>query len=261
MGARSLRRDRIIRSTPILLEGNAAVSVSLLVLLVLAIFVGAFVQGATGLGFALIAAPAVGLIDSRMLPALILTLMIPLNSFVAWREWRAIDIRGATWVMAGRVAGTAGGIWLLFAIPSDSLSLLVGFSTIAAAVASLTIPAFQPCRRTLLAVGAITGITETATGIGGPPLALAYQHRPISELRSTLAVCFLLGEVISLLMLAISRKVDWEQVRFAVYLVPIVAVGVLLSTVVHRGLDGPLVRKLIILFAIVSGIAVILHGQ
>ena len=38
-----------------------------------------------------------------------------------------------------------------------------------------------------LAAGLITGITETATGIGGPPLALTLQHRPVSEMRATIA--------------------------------------------------------------------------
>jgi len=236
------------------------VNITLLIVMAIATFVGSFVQGATGLGFALIAAPAIGLIDPRLLPVLILVLMIPLNSFVALREWSAIDFKGVSWVMVGRVVGTVGGVWVLMSISSNGLSLFVGLSTIAAALASLAIPAFEPSKRALLAVGAITGITETATGIGGPPLALAYQHRPAPELRSTLAVCFLLGEIISLLLLAASGKVEWDQIQLTFYLIPVMALGVLLSTRVHGELNGPLVRKFVLAFALVSGIAIVIRG-
>lgn len=235
-------------------------SINLLLLLAIATFVGAFIQGATGLGFALIAAPAIGLIDPRLLPVLVLVLMIPLNSFVALREWPEIDFRGAGWIMAGRIAGTVGGLWLLVAIPVDRLSVFVGISTIIAVIASMTIPAFEPCNRTLLAVGAITGVTETATGIGGPPLALAYQHRPAAELRSTLAICFLVGELISILLLWLSHKVEWEQMQIGLYLIPVTALGALLSTRVHRALNGPLVRKLVLVFALISGVVIVIQG-
>jgi uncharacterized membrane protein YfcA len=236
------------------------VNITLLSLMALATFIGSFVQGATGLGFALIAAPAIGLIDPRLLPVTILVLMIPLNSFVALREWSAIDFRGVSWVMVGRVVGTVGGLWVLVSISSSGLSLFVGLSTIAAALVSLAMPAFEPSKQALLAVGAITGITETATGIGGPPLALAYQHRPAPELRSTLAVCFLLGEIISLALLAASDKVEWRQIQLTFYLIPVMALGVLLSTRVHGGLNGPLVRKFVLGFALVSGIAIVVRG-
>ncbi|CAK7262413.1 MULTISPECIES: sulfite exporter TauE/SafE family protein [unclassified Shinella] len=261
--------DALIRSTRfrakqvkriILVRKANAVSGNLLVLSGLVIFIAAFVQGATGLGFALIAAPVIGLINPQLLPVLILVLMIPLNLFVAWRERRAVDVKGAAWIMAGRVAGTAGGLWLLLAIPLNSLNLLVGVSTILAASASLIVSPFKPGSRALIAVGAITGVTETATGIGGPPLALAYQHRPAPVLRSTIATCFLLGEILSLVVLAASGQIDGEQIRIALLLLPVLGLGVLLSSLVHHRIDGPLVRTLVLAFALLSGIVVTIRG-
>ncbi|MFS2056474.1 hypothetical protein ACEN8K_47735, partial [Variovorax sp. CT11-76] len=52
----------------------------------LAVLVAAFVQGATGVGFALIAAPVIGLVRPELLPVCVLVLMLPLNLYVAWRE-------------------------------------------------------------------------------------------------------------------------------------------------------------------------------
>jgi uncharacterized membrane protein YfcA len=231
-----------------------------LVITALVVLTAAFVQGSTGLGFALIVAPVVGLIDPLLLPVLLLVLMIPLNSYVAWRERHALDGGGAGWISAGRTAGTAGGLWVLVAVPASSLNLLIGASTALAALATLLAPSFLPGRRALLAAGAVTGVTETATGIGGPPLALVYQHRPAPVLRSTVAVCFLVGEIISLALLAATGKVDARQLEVALLLVPALVAGALLSRSVHHRVDGPLMRSLVLGFALISGAVLILQG-
>jgi uncharacterized membrane protein YfcA len=236
------------------------VSTSLLLLTALVVVAAAFVQGSTGLGFALIVAPVVGLIEPRLLPVLLLVLMIPLNVYVAWRERHALDAGGASWITAGRVAGTAGGLWVLVAVPASGLSLLIGGSTVLAALASLLAPSFVPGRRALLTAGAVTGVTETATGIGGPPLALVYQHRPAPELRSTIAICFLIGEIVSLALLGVTGKIDDDQVRVALLLLPALGLGALLSRAVHHRVDGALMRRLVLGFALVSGVVVLVQG-
>jgi uncharacterized membrane protein YfcA len=231
-------------------------SYQLLLIASLTTFVAAFIQGVTGLGFALIVAPAIGIIDPRLLPALPLILMIPLNLFVVSREWRAVDTAGASVIMIGRLAGTAGGVWLLSAISTPSLGLLVGISTVLAASASLFVPSFEPNIRALLAAGAITGVIETATGIGGPPMALVYQHKSAEVLRSTIATCFLLGELVSLAVLLALGRIDEQQIRTAFLLLPALIAGMLLSSALHQRVRGPMVRALVLAFAIISGIII-----
>jgi hypothetical protein len=70
----------------------------------------------------------------------------------------------------------------------------------------------------LVAVGIITGVTETATGIGGPPLALVYQHQGAARLRSTLAFCFLVSQLMSLAMLAPAGRVSASHFKTALML-------------------------------------------
>lgn len=48
----------------------------------LAVLVAAFVQGSTGLGFALISGPVIGMIQPRLLPVFLLIHLIPLNGYV-----------------------------------------------------------------------------------------------------------------------------------------------------------------------------------
>jgi uncharacterized protein len=222
----------------------------------LAVLVAAFVQGATGLGFALICGPVIGMTQPRLLPVFLLIQMIPLNGYVTWRERHALDLPGTTWISLGRFAGTFGGLGVLFIVTERQLSLLIGISTVLAVLMTLLAPSFEPGKGAFLTAGLVTGVTETSTGVGGPPLALVYQHRPAPVLRSTVGACFLIGEVISLAILAMSDKITPDQVRLAFLLLPAVIVGALLSRLVHHRLDGALMRHLVLGFAAVSGVVV-----
>jgi uncharacterized protein len=225
-------------------------------LLALTVLVGAFVQGSTGLGFALISGPVIGMVEPRLLPVFLLIQMIPLNAYVTWRERHALDVPGTIWISLGRFAGTFGGLWVLLLVTDQQLSLLIGASTVLAVLMTLLAPSFEPGRGAFLTAGLVTGVTETSTGVGGPPLALVYQHRPAPVLRATVAACFLVGEVISLVILAVSGEITPEQVRPAVLLLPAVVVGALLSRLVHHRLNGKVMRYVVLGFALVAGIVI-----
>jgi uncharacterized membrane protein YfcA len=228
-----------------------------LVVLWLAVAFAAFVQGSIGVGFALIVAPLLGLLEPALLPVGVLALMLPLNFYVAWRERPAIDRHGAGWITAGRVVGTAGGLWVLAALSAGALAIFVGISILAAVGATLVMPAFAPSRHALVGAGVVTGITETATGVGGPPLALVYQHQPVPVMRATIAVCFLLGEIVSLVVLFASGRVGMSQLAGAALLLPAVAVGGLASRDIHTRIDARFMRALVLVFATASALVLL----
>ncbi|MFD3523349.1 sulfite exporter TauE/SafE family protein [Streptomyces sp. NPDC058653] len=228
-------------------------------LLAAVVALAAFVQGTSGLGFALIVAPVVGMVDPGLLPVFLLASMIPLNLYVAWRERADLDVRGARWISAARLAATPGGLALLWAVPERHLGVVVGAATVLAALVSLLAPAFTPGRAAYIGAGAVTALTETATGVGGPPLALVYQHRPPAELRSTVAVCFLVGEVASLGLLFATGQGSPGQAWPALLLLPALALGVRLSRLVHHRVDAAKLRITVLVFATVSG-AVLIAG-
>ena len=235
-------------------------SIEHLILISLVVLFAAFVQGATGVGFALIVAPVIGILRPELLPVCVLVLMLPLNLYVVWRERTAVDRIGASWITGGRILGTAGGLWVLAALSASHLSLFVGLSTVAAALVTLMMPTFLPGRPAFVAAGLVTGITETATGIGGPPLALVYQHQAPPTVRSTIALCFLVGELVSLVTLMATGRVDSSQLGAATSLLPALLIGAGLSRVVHHRVNGRFLRAFVQVFAIVSGVALLVHA-
>lgn len=228
-------------------------STTSLVLLSGVVVFAAFVQGTMGVGFALIVAPVLSLLEPRLLPVCLLLLMLPLNLFVLCRERRHIDLRGAKWITLGRLGGTLGGLWVLTALSQHQLNVFVGAATIATVALTLAMPVFKPTRHAFLASGVVTGVTETATGIGGPPLALVYQHDTPSVMRSTVALCFLTGELISLALLLAANRVEAAHLYAAIELLPALALGVLSSQAIHRRVNGRFLRAFVLAFAAVSG--------
>ncbi|MFC9537485.1 TSUP family transporter [Streptomyces sp. NPDC056975] len=235
-------------------------STQIVAVLAVTVALAALVQGSSGLGFALIVAPVAGILDPGLVPVFVLASMIPLNLYVAWRERSSLDLRGAGWITGARLAATPAGLAVLWLIPERSLGLFVGGATVLAAVASLTVPAFTPGRAAYVGAGAVTGLTETATGVGGPPLALVYQHRPPAELRSTVAACFLIGEVASLALLFATGKAEVTELGEAVALLPAIAAGAWLSRLVHHRLDARRMRLFVLVFALVSGLVLMLRA-
>jgi len=221
--------------------------------------IAAGVQGTIGIGFALIVAPVLAFLRPELLPVSLLLLMMPLNLFTFLREHHAVDWSGGGWITLGRLLGTLAGAGVLVLLSAHALNLLVGTVIVAVAVFTMLAPAFAPSRAALVTVGLFTGISETATGIGGPPLALAYQHQSPDVLRSTVAGCFLLGELVSLAVLAAIGRVTMQQARSAALLLPFLVVGALVSSGTRHGLNGGILRGLVLAFALISGALLILR--
>jgi uncharacterized membrane protein YfcA len=224
-----------------------------------AIVAAAFVQGTTGVGFALIVAPVMGFAAPDLLPVSLLLLMLPLNAFFAWRERGAIDGVGAAWISGGRFVGTFGGASILAAAAAYH-HIFGGAATVLAALHSLFLPSFDPNRRTYVIAGVVTGITETATGIGGPPLALIYQHQPPATFRATIALCFLVGEVMSIALLWIAGQAARSQFANALAFVPALLLGAALSRLAHRRVNARVLRVFVLCFAAASGCVLLLRG-
>lgn len=225
-----------------------------------AVAAGAVVQGSVGFGFALVAVPALSLLRPEALPVTILFLALPMTSSMALRERRAIDVPGFLWITAGRVVGTAGGVSILVAVPAGSLAVLFGSLVLVAAAFSALLPGVELRGRTRLAAGVASGVMGTAGAVGGPPLALVYRDRPGPVLRSTLALSFFLGLLISLAALGIAGRIEGWQAVLALKLVPGLAAGLLASGLTGRFLDQRWVRPAVLTFAAASGAAAVVQG-
>jgi uncharacterized protein len=221
---------------------------------------GATTQGVVGLGLNLIGVPIIAMINPDAVPASFLLIGIPLSLTIAIRERHAIDRSGIGWIIAGRVPGTILGLIVVSALAPNALLVAVGCSII---IGVCLLSLRSPSEITPLEAGTAgiaAGALGTAAAVDGPPLALLYQHHAGERLRATLAVSFVVGNVMSLTALAIAGELGWPQVSFAICMLPAIAIGYAVSHPIRERVDGTKLRPYVLLIALSAGFAVLIRG-
>ena len=235
--------------------------VTILAVLAVAVAAGAVIQGSIGFGYALLAVPAMALVLPWAVPVTPLLLALPMTVLMSTREWRSIDTGGFVLITAGRLVGTVAGVALLILAPKGWLSTLTGLLIVAAALGSFLSPNFEVNDRTRIAGGVASGVVGTVAALGGTPLALVYQDRSGPELRSTLAISFVVGILMSLAGLWLAGKVEARHAVLALELLPCLLVGLWASRWVVARLDERWLRPAVLAFAAIAGAAIVFLGS
>lgn len=207
------------------------------VVIAIAILLGSCLQASIGFGMGMLAAPVVTLVDPRLIPGTLIMLATLVTLAVTVRERSAIDFSGTGWALVGRVPGTVAGALLLAAIPERVLALLIAGVVLFGVLLSSLGWTPAPRRRNLVLAGATSGVLGTATSIGGPPMALVWQGSSGPRLRGTMSGFFLVGSVLSILMLTLTGAVHAETFRWCALLVPAMVAGYVLSRHVNGFLN------------------------
>lgn len=215
---------------------------SVIAILAGTVLVGAAVQTLVGLGVGLVAAPVTTLVAPEMMPGTLLWLAAVLPLVTLLREHDNIDWRGLGWSVPARIPGTVVGVALVALVSEQELGIAVGLMVLTAVVLTVKTVRLPVNRVTLTAAGFVSGVTGTATSIGGPPLALLYQHREAPQIRSTLAVYFVLGAVLSLVGLGVGGALETRELLLALLLAPCLVGGFAVSTVLRRWVDPGHIR-------------------
>lgn len=225
-----------------------------LAIAVLVTFGAAVVHGSVGIGFNILAVPILALVNPTLAPVPQLVVSTPLAVAMVWRERGHVDVSGIGWILGGRVPGAVIGALLLTAASGAALDAMIAASVLAAVAIigrGLHVPR-NPA--TEFTAGVLSGITGLVAAIGGPPLALLYHDERGPVIRSTLAVVFGVGLVLSLVVRGISGHVTGTELLIGLILILPMAVGFGLSS---RFLDLVEGRKLSAAILILAAIAAV----
>jgi len=222
--------------------------------------VGSLLQGAVGFGLSLIAAPLVTLIDPMLVPGplLLAALVLPLLTARRDRSW--IDLRGVRWALVGRVPGSMLGAAVLAGLSPRSLSLAIGLVVLAGVAMTASGIRLRPRGPTLLVAGVLSGFMGTTAAIGGPPIALVYQHAEGPRLRGTLAGYFVVAAAISITVLAVAGRFGRHDVIAGLALLPGVIVGYLGSHRAARWVDRGFTRHAVLLVSALAALVLVVRA-
>jgi uncharacterized membrane protein YfcA len=185
--------------------------------------------------------------------------VVPLSVGVAVREWRSMDRRGLGWAITGRVPGTVLGSVAIALVSTRSLAIGLAAVVLSAVGISLVARRFVPTPRALVTAGFASGFMGTTTSIGGPPMALVYQHSDGPTMRSTLATYFSIGATLSLVGIGLAGKLGRHEVALGLALLPGVLAGFLLSRPLTAVIDRRGVRGIVLIASAASAVALLVE--
>lgn len=236
-------------------------STTTIVLACLVLMCGAAVQGAVGFGVNLFAAPILLLLDPALVPVPMILAALALNVLVTRREHGDAHWEMVRWPLVGVVPGSVLGALLVRWLGGnpDALALFFGGLILLAVALSFAGLHPRPTEPALAGAGFASGFMGTAIGIGGPPIAMMFQHRSGPELRGGLARFFTVGSVVSIVILAVVGRVGLDDLRTGALLLPGIVVGYLASSWIAGRVDAGHVRVAVLSLSAVS--ALVSMGQ
>lgn len=222
------------------------------------VFLATLLQVGAGVGFGSIAAPGTMLLAPQLVPGPILCLSLVSSLLGMRRIEGAIAKLEIAIALAGRAAGAAVAGLLIARIASkDVFALLFAGLTLLGVAMSISGLKLSPTPPALLIAGFLSGLMATFTTIGGPPMALIYQHQPADRARATMNVYFGLGVIPPVLALWLAGALDVQALLHASLLLPAVWAGVavshLSSRLITRRYSAILVGFCIFAAAVIAG--------
>jgi uncharacterized protein len=231
-----------------------------------AAFAGAFVQSATGFGFALILSPALfAVLDPVEAVTTLLLLGLLLNVLVLVErghvEWRTLAP-----LLVAAVPGLVLGVALLGWLAKSTLQVVVGLAVIGTAGWQLRQRRARshehPSPATGWAAGFASGVLSTSISVSGPPIVLWLEARDVrpDEFRATLAASFLALNLAGGVVLVAAKGTGGLDLVDVGWLLGLVAAGYALGAVAFRRLDRERFFALVLALVAATGAASVVAG-
>jgi len=158
------------------------ISLPLLLLAGTAVFASATIQGATGFGFVIVAAPV---LTSFLAPTLAVPVLViegfVLTLILLARVYRAVRPKRIIWLTVFGIAFTPIGAWLLVNLDEGLIRIIVG--TVVGITALAMLGGIQRTAKNehlaSVPVGITSGILMGSTGLAGAPVILFFANQEI----------------------------------------------------------------------------------
>jgi uncharacterized protein len=221
--------------------------------------VGSAIQGAVGFGLAVIAAPILLLINPIFVPGPMLLAAMILTILMAHRERASVVRREVAIATVGRILGMLPAAYAMTIFDEDVYSVIFAVLILLGVALSVSGWHLRPTPGNLLAASTLSGFTGTISSVGGPPLALVYQHEKGPRIRATMSAIFTVGTVVSVIGLWQADKFGLDHLLVGLAMAPGIFVGFYLSRYVTGYVDRTSLRPAILVVVVLSSVAIVVR--
>lgn len=203
----------------------------MLELVMAVIFVATFIRSAFGFGEALVAVPLLALvmpIDVAAPVAVLVSITVALVTVA--QDWRHVHFRSAGLLFASTCVGIPIGLWLLTAVPEQTVKSVLALVIITFSAFFLInkSPVTLKTEKIAPVFGFVAGILGGAYGMNGPPL-VAYgtlRHWSPQHFRATLQGYFLPASIVVMFGYWMAGLWGASVTRYYLLTLPVVVIAI-----------------------------------
>lgn len=187
---------------------------------------------------------------------------LPSNMIVAWKERKSLDIKLWLPLAIMVILGGIPGVFLLKNVDGRIIKIVFGVFVVLVGIEMLLRGKAKKRKQSpvlFVIVGLTAGVFCGLFGIG--VLLAAYINR-ISDnshdFKGNLCMVFVVENIMRIVMYSVAGIITWESLKTSIMLVPFMLLGVLLGIKSSSVLNEEVVKKIVIVMLMISGIAMVL---
>ncbi len=226
----------------------------------LALMFGCFIQSLIGFGMGVIAAPIILWLEPNLMPSIIVVLGTLLSVIILLQYRNHLEIKALFFAFLGRLPGTFLAAYILMMLSESEMFLILGVTILITVFLSLAKINLKPTPKSLFFGGLFSGIMGTATGIGGPPIAILFQNEEPNKLRANLAAFFVITNIISLIALHCSGHFSLADFKQSLIYLPLPLFGIIIAYFIQNKVKGESIRYLVLILCSFSAITSLMQG-
>jgi uncharacterized membrane protein YfcA len=222
--------------------------------------VGSLLQGSIGFGLAVVAAPILLMVNPVFVPGPMLLAAMFLVILVALRERRDVIRRDVALATIGRIIGMPPAAYAVSTLPRHVYELLFAVLVLTGVLVSISGWRMRRTPLYLVVGSALSGFIGTVSSIGGPVLAILYQHETGPRIRGTLSAIFTVGTLISVAGLWWVGRFGVIELMLGLIMMPGVFVGFALSRYTAGRLDRAHTRPAVLAISALSAAVIAIRA-
>ncbi len=222
----------------------------------------AFIHAVSGFGFALFIIPPLSAFIGPVEAVVLSSVMgVWSNTRVYIGSWRDTDWHIGWPLIAGAALGMPAGLVVLFTMEPR---VLKGIMAVVVLVSTVLIwRGWQIHRQSQWlsgGVGVLSGVLNTSTSMNGPPVVLYLQGMKVepARFRGTIAAFFTVSNLIALVLLAASGKIERDTGLQAAIGFPGLLIGYAIGYRVFQKIDAIRFRQVVIGILLISGVVALI---
>ncbi|MCR5342584.1 MAG: sulfite exporter TauE/SafE family protein [Butyrivibrio sp.] len=233
---------------------------------IIATFAAFFIKGLCGFANTLVFTTILGFgVNNVNISPVELVLGFPSNCILTWKNRKKLDIKIVLPMILLILLGSIPGAFLLKNVDAHNIKILFGLVVVLVGIEMMLKEYdkihMKDSKLVLLLVGILGGLMCGLFGVGVLMAACVSRVTNTSEeFKANLSAIFIIENLFRIVMYTSIGVITFESLKLVVYLIPFMLAGVFAGMKSATILDEKLVKKLVIVLLIISGLALVIKN-